>query len=96
MLHSVIPCGGAVSVLLPNSPTSVMAGDSILDKFRRGAQKASIQATAFVMDSSSKVANGSRDFVQGFSLPAEAEKAANILQSFLGVPPFKTCDERVF
>lgn len=73
--------------------TSVMAGDSILDKFRRGAQKASIQATAFVMDSSSKVANGSRDFVQGFSLPAEAEKSANILQSFLGAPPFESCDE---
>jgi SH3 domain-containing YSC84-like protein 1 len=57
----------------------------MLDKFRRGAQKASIQATAFVKDSSSKVASGSRDFVQGFSLPSEADKAAKILDSFLGV-----------
>jgi len=60
--------------------------DSILDKFRRGAQKASIQATAFVRDSSSMVATGSRDFVQGFTLPGEAEKAAKILNSFLANP----------
>jgi hypothetical protein len=56
----------------------------VLDKFRSGARKASIQATAFVKDSSSKVASGSRDFVQGFSLPSEADKAAKILDSFLG------------
>jgi lipid-binding SYLF domain-containing protein len=58
---------------------------SMLDKFRKGAQKAGIQATAFVQASSTKVASGSRDFVQGFSLPGEAEKAANILDSFLGM-----------
>jgi SH3 domain-containing YSC84-like protein 1 len=56
----------------------------MLDKFRKGAQKAGIQATAFVQASSTRVASGSRDFVQGFSLPSEAEKAANILDSFLG------------
>lgn len=58
---------------------------SLLDKFRKGAQKAGIQATAFVQTSTSKVASGSREFMQGFSLPGEAEKAANILESFLGV-----------
>lgn len=59
---------------------------SLLDKFRQGAQKASIQATAFLKDGSNKLANESRDFVQGFSLPGEAEKAANILESFLADP----------
>ncbi|KAF9454873.1 SH3 domain-containing protein [Macrolepiota fuliginosa MF-IS2] len=59
---------------------------SFLDKFRKGAQKAGIQATAFVQTSSSKVASGSREFMQGFSLPGEAEKAANILESFLANP----------
>lgn len=57
---------------------------SMLEKFRKGAQKAGIQATAFVQASSTKVASGSRDFVQTFSLPGEAEKAAKILDSFLG------------
>jgi len=57
---------------------------SVLDKFRKGAQKAGIQATAFVQSSTNKVASGSRDFVQGFTLPGEAEKAAIILDSFLG------------
>ena len=57
---------------------------SLLDKFRAGAQKAGIQATAFLKDGSNKLANESRDFVQGFSLPGEAEKAAKILESFLG------------
>lgn len=56
---------------------------SVLDKFRKGAQKAGIQATAFVHSSSHKVATGSREFVHGFSLPGEAEKAAKILESFL-------------
>jgi hypothetical protein len=58
---------------------------AFLDKFRAGAQKAAIQATAFAKDSSTRVASGSRDFVQGFSLPGEADKAAKILDSFLGV-----------
>jgi hypothetical protein len=53
---------------------------SVLDKFRKGAQRAGIQATAFT----TKVATGSRDFAQTFSLPGEAEKAAKILDSFLG------------
>ena len=57
---------------------------SMLDKFRRGAQRAGIQATALVREGSSRVASGSRDFVQGFTLPGEAEKAAKILASFLG------------
>jgi len=58
----------------------------MFDKFKKGAQKAGIQATAFLQDSGTKVANGSRDFAQGFSLPGEAEKAAKILQSFLADP----------
>lgn len=57
---------------------------SMLDKFRKGAQKAGMQATAFVQNSGTKVASGSREFVQTFSLPGEAEKAAKILDSFLG------------
>ena len=56
----------------------------MLNKFRMAAEKAGIQATAFIKESSNKVANESRDFVQGFSLPGEAEKAAKILESFLG------------
>jgi len=58
----------------------------MLDKFRKGAQKAGIQATAFMQASTSKVASGSRDFAQTFSLPGEAEKAAKILDSFLADP----------
>jgi len=59
---------------------------SFLDKFRQGAQKAGLQATAFVREGSVKVASGSRDFVQGFSLPGEADKAAKILDTFLADP----------
>jgi len=58
----------------------------MFDKFRQGAQKAGIQATAFLQDSGSKVANSSKDFAQGFSLPGEADKAAKILESFLADP----------
>lgn len=60
---------------------------SMLDKFKRGAQRAGIQATTFVKEGSSRVASGSRDFVQGFTLPGEAEKAAKILATFLGPCP---------
>jgi SH3 domain-containing YSC84-like protein 1 len=58
---------------------------SVLDKFKRGAQKAGIQATAFLKESGTKITSEGRDFVQGFSLPGEADKAAKILTSFLGV-----------
>lgn len=61
---------------------------SFLDKFRKGAQKAGMQATAFVQTSSVKVASGSKELIQSFSLPGEAEKAANILESFLGASSF--------
>ena len=57
---------------------------SMLDKFRRGAQKAGVQATAFLKEGSNKLANESQHFVQGFTLPGEADKAAKILESFLG------------
>ncbi|KAI0087005.1 DUF500-domain-containing protein [Irpex rosettiformis] len=59
---------------------------SMLDKFRRGAQKASIQASAFLKEGSSKIANESHNFTQGFTLPGEAEKAAKTLASFLADP----------
>ncbi|KAJ7195534.1 hypothetical protein GGX14DRAFT_505185 [Mycena pura] len=59
---------------------------SFLDKFKQGAQKAAVQATAFAQTSGNKIASGSRDFAQGFSLPGEAEKAAKILDSFLADP----------
>ncbi len=57
---------------------------SLLDRFRSGAQKAGIQATAFMQTSTNKIASGSRDFAQTFTLPGEAEKGAKILSSFLG------------
>lgn len=57
---------------------------SMLDKFRKGAQKAGIQASAFLKDGSSKIANEGHNFAQGFTLPGEADKAARILASFLG------------
>jgi len=57
---------------------------SALDKFRSGAKKAGLQATAFMQSSGTKLASNSREFVQTFSLPGEAEKAAKILDSFLG------------
>jgi len=59
---------------------------SFLDKFKQGAQKAAVQATAFAQTSGNKIASGSREFAQGFSLPGEAEKAAKILDSFLADP----------
>ncbi|KAI0314080.1 DUF500-domain-containing protein [Amylostereum chailletii] len=59
---------------------------SMLDKFRRGAQKAGVQASAFMKEGSSRVQTGSQTFVQGFTLPGEAEKAAKILESFLADP----------
>lgn len=59
---------------------------SIFDKVRKGAEKAGMQATAFLKDGGSRAASESRGFVQGFSLPGESEKAAKILESFLGTP----------
>ncbi|KAG8907101.1 hypothetical protein FRB99_005356 [Tulasnella sp. 403] len=59
---------------------------SLLDKFRQTAEKAGIQATAFMKEGSSRVAAESRGFVQSFSLPGEAEKCAKILESFLADP----------
>lgn len=83
-LHDGIDRSG-VRRLYQSCPPLHQASMAFLDKFRAGAQKAAIQATAFAKDSSTKVASGSRDFVQGFSLPGEADKAAKILDSFLGV-----------
>jgi len=59
---------------------------SMLDKFKKGAQKAGLQASAFMRDGGTAIANSSQTFVQGFSLPGEAEKAARILTSFLADP----------
>jgi len=59
---------------------------SVFDKIRKGAMKAGTQASAFMQSSTTKVASGSRDFAQTFSLPGEAEKAAKILDSFLADP----------
>lgn len=66
----------------PESPTM-----SVLDKFRKGAVKAGIQASAFLKEGSSRVQSSSQSFAQGFSLPGEAEKAARILATFLGLSP---------
>ncbi|KAH9980144.1 DUF500-domain-containing protein [Lactifluus volemus] len=59
---------------------------SVLDKFRKGAVKAGIQASTFIREGSSRVQSSSQSFAQGFSLPGEAEKAAKILASFLADP----------
>jgi len=59
---------------------------SMLEKFRQGAQKAGVQASAFLKDAGGKAASGSHSFAQGFTLPGEAEKAAKILASFLADP----------
>jgi len=60
---------------------------SVLDKFRKGAVKAGIQASAFLKEGSSRVQSSSQSFAQGFSLPGEADKAAKILATFLGLSP---------
>jgi hypothetical protein len=57
----------------------------MLDKFRKGAAKAGVQATAFLKEGSSRVQSSSQSFAQGFSLPGEAEKSAKILATFLGL-----------
>jgi SH3 domain-containing YSC84-like protein 1 len=58
---------------------------TMLAKFRQGAHKAQMQASAFVKEAGTKVSSETRDFVQGFSLPGEADKAAKILATFLGM-----------
>ena len=77
-------CGIRKLVIFTEPKPSTATTKTMLNKFRVAAEKAGIQATAFLKESSNKVANESRDFVQGFSLPGEAEKAAKILESFLG------------
>jgi hypothetical protein len=57
---------------------------SLLDRFRQGAHKAGLQATAFAQTSANKIVNEGKGIANSFSLPGEAEKAANILESFLG------------
>ncbi len=58
---------------------------SMLDKFKKGAQKAGIQATAFVQASSTKVASGVKGLCAWVQSPWRSrEKAAKILDSFLG------------
>ena len=68
--------------LLTSSPTP--SRTSMFDRIRQGAQKASRQATLLAQQGSSKIASESAQFVHGFSLPGEADKAAKILASFLG------------
>jgi len=58
----------------------------MLNKFREGARKAQLQATAFMHDGGSRVQQESASLMRGFSLPGEAEKAAKILESFLANP----------
>ncbi|CAE6448885.1 unnamed protein product [Rhizoctonia solani] len=59
---------------------------SMLDKFRAGAKKAQLQATAFIQEGGSRMQQESAALARGFSLPGEAEKAAKILESFLANP----------
>lgn len=62
----------------------------MLDKFKKGAAKAGLQASSFLKEGSSRVQSSSQSFAQGFSLPGEAEKAAKILATFLGLSPTST------
>jgi len=57
---------------------------SLLDRFRQGAHKAGLQATAFAQTSANSIVNESKGIANSFSLPGEAEKAAEILEIFLG------------
>ncbi|KAG8714992.1 hypothetical protein FRC11_006224 [Ceratobasidium sp. 423] len=59
---------------------------SMLDKFRAGARRAQLQATAFIQEGGSRMQQESAALARGFSLPGEAEKAAKILESFLANP----------
>ncbi|KAG9019754.1 hypothetical protein FRB90_009624 [Tulasnella sp. 427] len=63
-----------------------MQNSPLLNRFKQAAEKAGIQATAFMKESSSRVAAESRGLAQSFSLPGEAEKCAKILESFLADP----------
>ena len=63
---------------------TILSHMSLLDRFRQGAHKAGLQATAFAQTSANKIVNESKGIANSFSLPGEAEKAANILESFLG------------
>ena len=56
----------------------------MFDKIRKGAEKAGQSAGTFLNNAGSKVVAESRGLAQGFTLPGEAEKAARILESFLG------------
>lgn len=70
--------------LLPSSSSPTPNRMSMFDRIKQGAQKASRQATLLAQQGSSKIASESAQFVHGFSLPGEADKAAKILASFLG------------
>jgi len=58
----------------------------MFDRIKQGAQKAGRQATILAQQGSSKIASESAQFVHGFSLPGEADKAAKTLASFLANP----------
>lgn len=68
----------------PTLPSSSNTCMSMFDRIKQGAQKASRQATLLAQQGSSKIASESAQFVHGFSLPGEADKAAKSLASFLG------------
>ena len=57
----------------------------MFDKLRTGAEKAGASAGKFLNNAGSKVVTESRGLAQGFSLPGEADKAAKLLESFLGL-----------
>ncbi|KIO24235.1 hypothetical protein M407DRAFT_77205 [Tulasnella calospora MUT 4182] len=64
-----------------------MQNSPLLNRFKQAAEKAGIQATAFMKESGSRVAAESRGgLAQSFSLPGEAEKCSKILESFLADP----------
>jgi SH3 domain-containing YSC84-like protein 1 len=60
---------------------------SMFDKIKQGALKAGVQASTLLKEGSNRVQSSSQSFAQGFSLPGEAEKAAKILATFLGLFP---------
>lgn len=86
--HYIISCGRSVSAALYSfSNISTLVALTVmpfLNTLVAGAQNLQRNATAFGQKGSRQMVSGSNSLIQGFSLPGEAEKAADILKSFLG------------
>lgn len=57
-----------------------------MDKLKSGVREAGAQADAMWKEGSARAGAGSSNFMQGFSLPGESQKAAKIMRTFLADP----------